>query len=259
MSDYIISESTLTNIAKPLRSLTGKTEKLTPAEMAAAGTEANTEAQTQTTLIEQIKTVLDGKGNPSGGGGDPTLPDGYVRCSYIALDGTQKVDTGIVCTQNTKIRIVYTRDSDDTMYLYGVVNSGNTASVTAYLSTSGGTWRFGNKSATAMIAINEELIQTAIVDKTGFIRPHLTQALSEVNDFETIGSLIIGAARNADGTVASAQFVGKIMLFEMWSGEELVRKLTPVTDGKGVYRFYDTVSQTFFDSITDSPLGGGNL
>ena len=27
----------------------------------------------------------------------------------------------------------------------------------------------------------------------------------------------------------------------------------------GVYRFYDTVSKAFFDSITDTPLTGGDL
>jgi hypothetical protein len=37
-----------------------------------------------------------------------------------------------------------------------------------------------------------------------------------------------------------------------------VLKLVPVTDGTA-YRFYDMVSGAFFDSITDTPLEGGDL
>ena len=193
------------------------------------------------------------------GGGDSSFPAGYARADYIRFTGEQIVDTGVVCTQNTKIRMLFTRDSDDSMYMYGVVNSDNTASVTAYMTSSGGSWRFGNKYSPKAIVANEELVQTAIVTKTGFIRADDTASISGVTDFETIGSLTIGAVRNADGTVAAAQFIGKILFFEMWDGSTKVLKLVPVVSTDGVYRFYDEVSGTFFDSITDTPLVGGNL
>lgn len=192
------------------------------------------------------------------GGGAIDLPAGYSRVDYIKFDGAQTVDTGIVCNQNTKARVLFTKDSDSSMYMYGVVNSGNTASVTAYMTPSGGSWRFGNKYSAKAIVTNAELVQTAIVDKTGFIRADDTASISGVNDFEAIGSLTIGAVRNADGTVADAQFIGKILSFEMWDGSTKVRKLLPVTDGTA-FRFFDMVSQTFFDSITDTPLTGGSL
>lgn len=254
-----------------------------------------TEMTEQDGLIERIKAALQGKA--AGGPGLPTqektveitengtvevlpdegyvlskvavnvnvsagaegLPNGYARADYIRFTGKQIVDTGVVCTQNTKIRMLFTRDSDDSMYMYGVVNSGNTASVTAYMTSSGGSWRFGNKYSAKDIVANEELVQTAIVTKTGFIRADDTASISGVNDFETIGSLTIGAVRNADGTVAAAQFIGKILFFEMWDGSTKVLKLVPVTDGKGTYRFWDAVGQKFHDSITDTPLEGGSL
>ena len=212
----------------------------------------------QDTLLAELATVLQGKAGGAGGG-DPDLPSGYMRCDYIRFSGEQTIDTGIVCNQNTKIRVLFTRDSDTSMYMYGVVNSGNTASVTAYLTSSGGSWRFGNKYSTKVIVTNEDLVQTAIVTKTGFVRADDTVAISGVNDFETIGTLILGAVRNADGSVAASQFIGKILLFEMWQGDTEVLHLSPIVSTSGVYRFYDEVSQTFFDSTTDVPLEGGNL
>ena len=77
-------------------------------------------------------------------------------------------------------------------------------------------------------------------------------------DFEAPGALTIGAVRNANGSVASAQYIGKILMFEMWDGSEQVLKLIPVFNGQQ-YRFWDAVGQVFHDSITDTPLEGGNL
>ena len=71
--------------------------------------------------------------------------------------------------------------------------------------------------------------------------------------------MLLGACRSADGTVAPSQFEGKIFVWLMWSGDTLIQKLVPVVSTNGVYRFFDTVSQTFFDSITDTPLMGGNF
>lgn len=193
-----------------------------------------------------------------GGGGDPTLPDGYYRASYIRFNAAQMVDTGIVCNQDTKIRVLFTREVSTAMYLYGVASTGNTASVTAYLS-SGGAWRFGSKSASYTVTVNPDLVQTAITSKTGIIRPNASSSFSGVSAFETVGSLLIGGGRDADGSVGVASYVGKIFIFEIWQGDTEVLHLTPVVSTDGVYRFYDEISGNFFDSITDTPLGGGNL
>lgn len=192
---------------------------------------------------------------PTGSGGGSDLPAGYRRVDYIQFNGEQTVDTEIVCNQNTKIQLAFTRERSSQHYLFGVASSDNTASVTAYL---GGSWRFGNKSASKNPTTNADMIYSGLIHKTTVTITGSASAISSVNNFETVGSLLLGACRNSNGTVGGSQFIGKIFFFTMWEGDEQVLKLVPVTDGT-MFRFYDIVSGAFFDSITDTPLDGGNL
>lgn len=197
--------------------------------------------------------VVTAKGG--GGGGDSDLPAGYRRADYIQFTGEQVVDTGIICNQNTKIQVAFTRGKSTQHYLFGVASSGNTASVTAYM---GGSFRFGNKSATKSPNTDEYMIYSAIFSGSEITITDSKTTISGVNDFETVGTLLIGTCRAASGAVGEAQFVGKIYFFAMWEGDEQVLKLVPVTDGTA-FRFFDLVSKKFFDSITDTPLDGGDL
>lgn len=81
---YVIDDETMTQIADPLRNLTGRTDELTPAEMAAAGVEANAEVQTQADLIAQISAALEGKAGNGGG----IVPTGTKQ---INTNGTHDV------------------------------------------------------------------------------------------------------------------------------------------------------------------------
>lgn len=190
------------------------------------------------------------------GGGDPSLPAGYVRCDYIQFDGKQIVDTGIICNQNTSMKFAFTREKSTSHYMFGVASSDNTASVTAYL---GGNWRFGNKAQSKSPATDEDMIYGGVISNSEITVTASKTAISGVNEFETIGSLLIGSCRNSDGTIPNASFVGKKLFFTMWQGDEEVLHLSPVVSLDGVYRFYDEVSGNFFDSITDTPLSGGNM
>ena len=186
------------------------------------------------------------------------LPEGYYPATYIKFTGKQVVDLGEICTQDTKLRVIFTRETDTQQYLYGVVNTGNTASVTAYLSSSGA-WRFGNRSQSRAVAVSADIIQTAVVDKTGADLANSNGSWSTPSNFTTIGTLILGGCRQADGSVGAAQFVGKVLIFEIWHGESLARHWVPVVNANGEYRFYDEVSGVFGDSLTDTPLEGGML
>lgn len=196
--------------------------------------------------------------NVAGGGGGGNfdgIPDGWARAGYIYFSGEQTVDTNVICNKNTKIQLAFTRERSSQHYLYGVASSDNTASVTAYL---GGSWRFGNKSITKSVTTNADMIYSATITASTITVTGSASTISGTSTFETVGSLLLGACRNSDGTVGASQFIGKVLFFSMWEGTEQVLHLTPVTDGT-TYRFYDTVSKTFFDSITDTPLEGGYL
>lgn len=195
----------------------------------------------------------------SGGGGSvtfPGLPEGYARCGRIQFTDAQIVDTGIVCTEATKIRVVFMRELDTAHYMFGVASSGNTSSVTAYL---GGAFRFGNKSANkaSYVTASDKIVYTCILDRSQIYLTNSKTAISGVSAFETVGTLLLGSCRNSDGTLGTPQFQGKIFQFEMWSDSEQVLNLLPVVSFEGVYRFWDSVSGQFFDSITDAPLEGG--
>ena len=215
----------------------------------------SSELTEQGSLVKRIKAALEGKA-AGGVGGNTDLPTGYKRVDYIQFSGDQIVDTGVICKRSTKLSVLFTREKSTQHYLYGVASSDNTASVTAYL---GGSWRFGNKSTTKTPVTNADMVYSGVVDASKITITGSAATISGVNEFETVGSLLLGSCRSASGSIGSAQFEGKMFLFAMWQGDEQVLKLVPVVSKDGLYRFYDEVSENFFDSITDAPLEGGNL
>lgn len=193
--------------------------------------------------------------NVASGGGDD-LPAGYSRADYIEFTGEQLVDTRIIGNQDTQIWAVFTWGNDKQNHLFGCASSDNTASITSYMN---GSWRFGNKSTSKTIQKNNTLLPySVLVNKTRIAVTNSSTAISGVPDFETVGTLLLGGARTADGGLPASGIVGRVLDFRAWGRDTPVMKMIPVTDGQQ-YRFWDAVSQSFFDSITDVALQGGNL
>lgn len=206
----------------------------------------------QTSLIQQIKEELQGK--TAGGGSD--LPDGYKQCDYIQFSGTQWVDTGIIGNQDTQICASFTWENDTQRYLLGCAHADNTAAITVYMN---GSWRFGNKVASKNISVkNPMLPYSALLNKTTIAATSGITSISEVNDFETIGTLLFGGCRSSNGNYPTSGIVGKGLRLIIWQNNERVLELMPVTNGNGEYRFWDLIGRKFFDSVTNSSLGGGN-
>lgn len=217
---------------------------------------------TPETLAEGV-TAHNAAGEPivgtmtnGGSGGDSDLPIGYKQCDFIEFNGKQLVDTGIIGNQDTQIRTSFTWGGSTQNHVYGCASPGNTASITSYMN---GSWRFGSKSATKTIQKNNTLLPySTCVNKTMIGVTGSNTSISGVEDFETVATLLLGGARTADGGLPGSGIVGRVFEFRIWDGDTLVMEMIPVTDGT-TYRFWDEVSKTFFDSITDTPLDGGNL
>lgn len=208
------------------------------------------ELEEQGALIEQIKTALDGKAV----GGGHELPPGYRKADYIQLTGSQLVDTGIIGNQDTRIRVAFAWNDAIQRHIFGCVSEDNKASITSYMN---GAWRFGANNATKTVAKNNsDMLYIGEVSRTRIAITGSSTEISDVDDFETVGTLILGGARDSDGSLPSVGINGKVSEFRIWSSGELVLHLVPVTDGT-VFRFLDIVGRKFYDSITDTPLGGG--
>lgn len=191
-----------------------------------------------------------------GGGGGGEIPSGYTEIDFIEFNGKQLVDTGIIGNQDTQITCSFTWGNAVQNHVFGCASSDNTASITSYMN---GSWRFGAKYATKSLNKNNTLLPyTARINKTMIGITGSNTNISDVADFETPATLLLGGARNASGALPSSGLVGRVCYFNLWQGETQVLKLVPVTDGS-TYRFFDMVSKTFFDSITDTPLDGGNF
>lgn len=286
----------MTALADEIRELSGTTSQLSIDAMTDKVDEANAEIVDQTELITQITTLLESKSAggtipegyikpigtleviengtydvreyesvdvnvaSGGGGGTPSadgLPDGYVRCDFIQFSGKQLIDTGIIGNQDTQINTAFTWETSTQNHVFGCASTDNTASITSYTN---GSWRFGNKSQSKTISSkNPKLPYSALVNKSTISLNSSVTSISGVNDFETIDTLLVGGARGSSGSLPSSGIVGKIFYFILWQNEEQVLKLIPVVNTEGVYRFWDLISQSFFDSITSTPLEGGNI
>jgi hypothetical protein len=76
-----------------------------------------------------------------------------------------------------------------------------------------------------------------------------------VSDFTTEGTLVLGGGRLANGNIeTSTRLVGKIVTFELYDGDELVRRFIPCKNAEGVCGFWDIVSEQFFTTVSDTPL-----
>lgn len=162
---------------------------------------------------------------------------------YIQFNEDMVFDTRIICTEATKIETKFTRENSSAAYFYGVRNSSNTASVTAYMSNSG-SWRFGNTYKNFTLTTGNEY--TAVVDKTGVTMNGTKNSyVATVKAFTANASLIIGSSRSTAGALASAQFIGKVFYFRMYSGDTLLIDWVPAQRSDGVYGFWDNVTNTF--------------
>lgn len=168
----------------------------------------------------------------------------YTFPEYLAFDADMVFDTGVYCTRNTTIDVRFTNGGDSASYLYGARTTGNTASVTAYL-TQSGAWRFGNtyKNFTTR---KSNVIHTVVVSKTGIVYDGTANKyVNTLKNFACPWTLTVGSARTTSGAETEASFVGKIYHFRMYDGDTLILDWIPCAKFDGTLGFYDNVTGKF--------------
>lgn len=176
-------------------------------------------------------------------------PTGIVFLDYLQFNADMVFDTNIVCNQNTKIEIEFTRKDSGSRYLYGVRSSGNTASVTAYLATSGA-WRFGNTYRNFTLSQGVSNVHSMTVSKDGYLSDGKKyNFISTLKSFTANATLTLGSARTADGAYSSPTFIGKVYSFKMYDNDTLILDWQPcIVNNK--YGFFDKVKQVFIEPIS---------
>ena len=169
----------------------------------------------------------------------------YELIDYVTFAKDRLYDLGIVKSTYT-LEVMFKRsESSSTPYLYGIVTSPHTASVTAYLS-SGGAWRFG--SSYKGLSTNNTNINYTII-KNGSTNFNFTSGAFTKSTFTTPDTVVLGGYRAASGAL-TRNYQGRVYFFRINEGD------TPIIDyypckriSDGVEGFWDCVSQTFIDSI----------
>lgn len=179
-------------------------------------------------------------------GEEMRVTEGYELLEYTTFDGTQLYDLGIV-KSTYEIEVLFQRsESKATPYLYGIVTSPHTASVTAYMS-SGGSWRWGN--AYKGISTNN-LNEWRVRMKNGNALYNGTSSNFTKNTFTTPDTVVLGGYRTASGSLVKG-YKGKVFYIRISEDGEYLKDWYPCKRlSDGVEGFWDCVSQTFIEPMS---------
>lgn len=178
-------------------------------------------------------------------GEEMRVTKGYELLEYTTFDGTQLFDLGIV-KSTYELEVLFQRsETKATPYLYGIVTSPHTASVTAYMS-SGGSWRWGN--AYGGISTNN-LNEWRVRMKNGNALYNGTSSNFTKNTFTTPDTVVLGGCRTASGSLVK-DYQGKVFYIRISEDGEYLKDWYPckrISDG--VEGFWDCVTQTFIEPL----------
>lgn len=189
--------------------------------------------------------VNNGTGEDFSAGAEIKITPGYELIDYVTFAKDKLYDLGIVNNLYT-LEVMFKRsESSSTPYLYGIVTSPHTASVTAYLS-SGGAWRFG--TSYKGLSTNN-LVTNYVKISNGSATLNFTSGTFSRATFTTPDTVVLGGYRASSGAL-TRNYQGRVYFFRITDGD------TPIIDyypckrlSDGAEGFWDCVSQTFIESM----------
>lgn len=163
------------------------------------------------------------------------------------LKSTAGIDVGFQTKKTMEFECKFYRESAGAQYLY-VSDSGSslTTNTTAYLSSSGGNWRFGNQTTSPNPSVTTW--HTSVQNSTGLKIDGTT-----VGTYGTMSSFTSTATLKIFSSVDSA--VTRIQYLKVKDNGTLIHHFVPAKDlNTGKYGFFDAVSWGFYtnDSATIS-------
>lgn len=176
------------------------------------------------------------------GGSELNMSNDYEEIDYVTFNADKLFDAGLI-ESTYSIEVLFKRtNTSSTPYLYGIVTSPHTASVTAYL-TSGGSWRWGS-SYRGFTSNTTKMYKVEISNGT-FVGDFTSAAFTKSSAFTTPDTLVVGGYRGSSGSTYKS-YKGYIYYFRVFNGS------TPILDwypckrkSDGVEGFWDCVSQSF--------------
>lgn len=167
------------------------------------------------------------------------LPSGYTQYEWV---NSAQIDLGFK-TKNTMTFEAKWLWTGSAQYLYNSdSNSSGTTNTTSYLS-SGGNWRFGNKT----ISINgiSNTVFTSVQNSSGITLNGVSQgSYSGVNTFTSSSNLKMGASSLAI----------RYYYLKVWDSDTLILNLVPCSNGTN-YGFYDLVNDDFYSGGESATAG----
>lgn len=178
------------------------------------------------------------------GGGEIRITDDYELLDYVEFSADKMFDACIIEKSYT-IESLWARDTtSSSQYMYGIVTSPHTASVTAYL---GGTWRWGNQGSS--LTFNDKNQHYTRHYDANIYYDGSSRAYSKASAFTTPDTMIVGGRRGSDG-VPVATFNGRIYYFRIYEGTTVMLEWYPCRRlSDGVEGFWDCVTQTFIEPL----------
>lgn len=179
------------------------------------------------------------------GGAEMNFGSEYEAIDYVSFNADKIYDAGII--NNTyKIEVLFERtNTSGTPYLYGIITSPHTASVTAYL-TSSGAWRFGS-SYRGVTTNTTKMYKVEISNGTCVC--DYTSSTFTSSTFTTPDTLIVGGSRAASGSI-SKSYKGLLYYFRIKKDNNSIIDWYPcrrISDG--VEGFWDCVAQKFVEPM----------
>lgn len=178
-------------------------------------------------------------------GNEMKVTNGYALLEYTTFNADNLYDLGIV-KSTYELEVLFQRsETKTTPYLYGIVTSPHTASVTAYLST-GGSWRWGTSyKGIGTSNLNEWRVRM----KNGNALYNGTSSNFTKATFTTPDTVVLGGYRTASGSLVKG-YKGKVFYIRIHESGDYILDWHPCKRlSDGVEGFWDCVSQTFIEPI----------